>query len=108
MRLDPLPVHVPNDGLGSRSDNQRFFEFGGGIGLDAFLSILQLAASKAVMGHNRALFGKAFHVFGFFGEKGEGDEQGEVGVHMACGFEAFVEVVLHRFPNGEAMGTKDH
>jgi hypothetical protein len=104
MRLDPLPVHVPDDGLGGRPDNQRFFEFGCGIGLDA----AALFGAKPVMGHEGALFREALDVLCFFGQKGLGYEERKVCVDVARGFEAGVKIALNALPDTVPMWLDDH
>ncbi len=60
------------------------------------------------MGHHGALLGEALHVLRLTAEVGLGDEQGEVGVHVAGGFEAPVVGFLDGLPDGIAVGPDDH
>lgn len=60
------------------------------------------------MGDDGAFFGETFDVGGFFLEVAEGDEEGEVGVGVACGFDAGIEEALDVFPDGVAVGLDDH
>ncbi len=47
-------------------------------------------------------------MLGLTGKEGFGDEEREVGVDVAGGFEHSVELVLHLFPDGIAIGFDDH
>ncbi len=60
------------------------------------------------MGHYGALFGKAFHMFGFTTKKRLWYQQREVGVLYAGFLEHPVEFTLHFFPDGIAVGLDDH
>jgi hypothetical protein len=60
------------------------------------------------MSHYGALGGEPFGMLGFFFEVGEGNEQWEVGVLVACRLEAAVELLLDKFPNAVAPWLDDH
>ncbi len=103
--LDPLVVHLSDDGFGGGAYDEWFFEFGGGVGLDAAAGGVFFESGVCDEG---AFHGEAFDVFGFFCEEGLGDEEGEVGVDVAGVFEAFIEVALDGFPDGVAFRADDH
>ena len=58
--------------------------------------------------HHGALLGEALHVLGLAAEERFGDEQREIGVHMTRLLEHPVELMLHLFPDGVAIGFDDH
>lgn len=103
VALDPLGVHVADDGFGGGADDEGFFE--GTAGAEAFTGGVFFELG---VGDDGALHGEAFDVLGFLGEEGLGNEEGEVGVDVAGVFEAAVEVALDAFPDGEAIGLDDH
>ena len=107
VRLDPACEGGADDGfrggaddvgLGELPAGDHFRLSGDGV-LDGF---------KAVMGDDGALRGKAFRVLGFFFQVGKRDEKRKIGVLVACGFEAAVELLLDEFPNAVAPGLDDH
>ncbi len=82
--------------FGGGADYVRFGEFPGG---DHFgFTVLAFHCFKAVVGDDRALGGEAFGVLRFFFKVGKRDQQREVGVLVAGGFEAAVEGELDEFP----------
>ena len=101
VALDPLGVHVADDGFAGGADDEGLFEFA--AGLETFSPLFEL-----VMGDDGAFHGEALDVLGFFGEKALGDEQGEVGVDVAGFLKAAVEIALDGFPDGVALGPDDH
>ena len=100
--LDPLGVHVADDGFGGGADDERLFELAGGdeFAVGAFLQFR--------VRDDGALHGEAFYMFGLFGQERLGDQEGEVGVDVAGLLEAAVEVALDAFPDGETFGADDH
>ena len=89
--LNPLGEEVADDGLRSRTDHVRLFEF--------------LAAGD---GDHRQLRREAFHVLGFFLQEALRNQQREVDVLVAGGLEAVVELALQHFPDGVAVRLDDH
>ncbi len=102
VAFDPLREAVADDGLRGRTDDERFFEFAGG--LEAALPIV----FETVVCDDRALLGESLHVLGFFFQEALGDEQREVGVAVAGVFETLVERALDVFPDGVAPGLDHH
>ena len=88
---DPLAVHVPDDGLRGRANDQR---------------LVQLLA--AAVRHDRQLRREALDVLGFLLQEAERDEQREVGVDVTGLLEAPVERRLDILPEGVAVGPDDH
>ena len=62
IRLNPFCKTVGNNGLGSRANNQRFFQRRSRNQLSVF-------AFEFRVGNNRHFFGKTFNVFSFFLKK---------------------------------------
>jgi len=60
------------------------------------------------MGDDGTLGGEAFGVFGFFFKVGKGNEEGEVGVLVAGGFETAIKIALDGFPDGKAPRLDHH
>ena len=105
VALDPVLVGVPNDGLGRRTNNQLFLQTGVRIHDHPFSVGVVL---QAVVGHHRALLGKALHVGGLLAEVALGNEEREVRVHVAGVLEHAVKHVLHALPNGKPVRLDDH
>ena len=61
-----------------------------------------------MMRDHRALGGKALGMLRFFFEVAQGDEQREIGVHMARGLELRIKLALDVFPQAVAPGLDDH
>ncbi len=91
MALDPLAIHVPDDGLAGGAKDEWLFEL--------------LAAG---MRDDGQLGGKSLDMLGLFFHEALGDEHGEVGVHVAGFLEALVEAVAHVLPKAVAVGADDH
>ena len=88
---DPLAVHVPDDRLRGRAHVERLFEL--------------LAAAVS---HHRAFRGEPLHVLGLPLHEALGNEEREVGVHMAGVLEHPVQGPLHLLPDGVSVGADDH
>ena len=102
---DPVLIGGPDDGLGSRTDDEFFLQFR--------LRVYDHAATVGVVhqtmvGHNGALFGKALYVLRFAAKERLRDEEREIGVFDTFLFEPTVELRLNRFPNRIAVGLDDH
>jgi len=91
MALDPLGEEVADDGLRGGADDVGFFEL--------------LAAG---MGDDGEFGREAFDVFGLLLQEALRNEQREIDVLVAGGFEAGVEFALEHFPDGVAVGLDDH
>ena len=89
--LDPLGVHVPDDGLRGRPDGQPFLE-------------LLLAADR----HPGHLGREALDVLGLLLQEALGDEQREIGVDVAGGLDPAVQEPLDVLPDGVAVRADDH
>ena len=105
VRLDPVFIGVPDDGLRRGTHNQLLFELGIGVYHDAFAFGIVL---QAVVRHHGALLGKALDMVRLLREEGLGDEQREIGVLMPRILEHLVQRVVHLLPNGIAVGFDDH
>ena len=89
--LDPLGVHVADDGLGGGAHHQRLFQF--------------FAAADGDHGQ----FGReTFHVFLLFFQEGHRDEEREGRVDVPGLLEAPVEGLLDVFPQRPAVRAHDH
>ena len=82
---------MADDSLRSRTDDVRLFQF--------------LAAGDS---NHRQLRRESIHVFRFFLQETLRDEQRQVYVLMAGGFEASIELPLQNFPDGIAIRLNDH
>ena len=91
VAVDPLGEEMADDGFRGRPDDVRLLEL--------------LAAGDS---HHRQFGREAFHVLSFLVEEALRNEQREVAVLMVGGFKALVELALHDFPNGVAVGLDDH
>ena len=60
------------------------------------------------MGHYGALLGKALDVLGLAAQERLRNKQGEIGVLCTCFLEHLVQLLLHLFPDGIAIGLDDH
>jgi len=95
---------MPDNGLGSRADNQLFFQFRGFINHHSTFRV----TFQPVMGNNGTFFGKAFYMICFFTQKRLGNKQGEIGILMPGILEHLVQSRLHFLPNGIAIGLNYH
>ena len=83
IRLNPVPVGVPDDRLRSGPDHQSFFQF-----------------RPARMRDRRDFRREAFNVFGFLPQEAFGNHQRKVRVLVAGGLEHVVQRPLHLLPDG--------
>ena len=102
---DPVLIGGPDDGLGSRTDDEFFLEFR--------LRVYDHAATvgivhQTMVGHHGALFGKALYVLRFAAKERLRDEEREIGVFDTFLFEPTVELRLNLFPDRIAVGLDDH
>ena len=104
VALDPLLVGVPDDGFGRGADDERLFQFGGGIDVQGLTGL----GLEPVVGDDGAFLGEPLGHLLLFGEEAHGDEQGEVRVDVPGVFEELVEPALHLLPQGEPGGLDDH
>jgi len=104
--FDPARKGGSDDGLGSGANDVGLGEFA--LGDHLGFSVFVFLGFEAMMGDDGALGGEAFGVLGFFFEVGKGNEEGEVGVFVAGGLEAGVEITLNGFPDGESPRLDDH
>ena len=106
VTLNPVFVGIPNDGFRGRTNDEFFFQFGIGIGheVSGFIGI----GFEAIVGYHGAFLGESFSIFFFFFEQAFGHKQREIGIHVTCFFEHVIELSLHFFPNGIAIGFDDH
>ncbi len=91
VAVDPVREEVADDRLGGRADD---------VGL-----VERLAAG---VGDDGELGREALDVLGLLGDEALGDEQREVGVLVAGGLEAGVEVPLDPLPDRVAVRLDDH
>ena len=105
VRLDPVFIGVPDDGLRRGTHDQLLFELSIGVYHDALAFGIVL---QAVVRHHGALLGKALDMVRLLREEGLGDEQREIGVLMPRILEHLVQRVVHLLPNGIAVGFDDH
>ena len=91
IRLDRVLHDLGDDGLAGGPDGQRLSEL-----------------VAAGMGHPRDLRIEALDVIGLRVEQRPRHEQREVDVVVPGPLDVAVELVAHRFPDGEAVGTDDH
>ena len=103
--FDPVLVGGPYNGFGGGADDELFFKAGGGVDND---TCTVGVVHETVVGNHGAFFGEAFYMLGFTAEERLGDEEGEVSVLVAGGFEHVVEGTLHFFPDGVAIWFDDH
>ena len=89
--LNPLREEMADDGLRSRPDHVRLFQF--------------LAARD---GHHGQFRREPFHVLGLFFQETLRNQQREVNVLVPQSFEAAVEFTLQVLPNRVAVGLDDH
>ena len=104
-RFDPTAIGVPDRGFGGGANDELFFEFRRGV---HHYAVAFFVCFESIVGHHSAFFGKSFHVLRFFRKIAFGDEQGEVGVLHARGFETGVECLLYPFPDGITIGLDHH
>ena len=91
IALYPFRKEMTDDGFRGRTND---------------VGLFQLLAARD--GDHRKFGREAFYVLGFFLQKALRDEQREVDILMAGGFEARVEFALQHFPNSIAVGLDDH
>ena len=89
--LDPLGEEVADDRLRRRPNDIRLFQL--------------LAAGQR---YYRQFGREAFDVLGFLMQKALRDQQREIHVLVAGGFEAVVELALQQLPDRVAVGLDDH
>ncbi len=82
---------MPDDGFRRRPDDVRLFQL--------------LAAGD---GDDGELGRESLDVLGFLVQETLRDQQREIDILMAGGFEAIVELALQQFPDGVAVGLDDH
>ena len=63
---------------------------------------------QAVVRNDRALLGESLDVLGLLGQEALGDQQREVGVHMAQLLELVVQGALDVLPDGVPVRADDH
>ena len=105
IRLYPVLIGVPYNGFRCGANDQLLFKLGGGVYLN---SALVGFGTQPVVGNHSSLFCKALHMLGFARKKRFGNKQREIGVLCAGFFEHLVELVLHLFPDGIAIGLDNH
>ena len=105
VRLNPVLIGIPDNGLRGRTHDQLLFELGVGIDDNALAFGIVL---QTVVRHHGALLGKALDVVGLFREERFGDEQREIGVLMPRILKHLVQRVVHLLPDGIAIGFDDH
>ena len=103
--MDPVFVGVPDDGLGSRTDDQLFVELGCWVDVNALAVFRSL---ETIVGHHGALLGEACHVLSLTREETLGDEHREICVLYTCLLKHLVELLLHLLPDGVAVWFDDH
>jgi len=91
ITLNPLRKKVSDDGFRSRPDDVRLFQL--------------FAAGD---GDDRQLGREALHVLRFFFQEALRDQQRQINVLVAGGFEAIVELALDDFPHGVPVGLDHH
>ncbi len=101
----PVFVCIPDNGFRCGADNEFLFEFCFGI---YYQTVSFGIVFQPVVSYYGTLFGKTFHMFGLPAHKGLGNKKREIGIHMACFFKHFVELLLHFFPNCITVGFYHH
>ena len=91
VALNPLGVHVVDDGLGGGPDGQW---------------LLQLL--PPCLGHHRQLRGEPLHVLLFPLDEAHGDQEGEIGVLVPRILEEAIQALLHVLPDAVTPGPDDH
>ena len=105
VRLNPILISVPNNGFGSRTDNEFLFQLSFRINdHSAAIGIIL----QTIMCHNGTFLGKALHMAGFTTEKGLGNKNREIGVRMPRLLEHPIQSGLHLLPNRIAVWFYHH
>ena len=91
IRLDPIPVGVPDDGFRSWPHDQRLFQL-----------------FTAGVRDNSNFRCEALDMLRFFMKKAFGNEQWKIRVLVACVLEHGVQCLLHLLPDRVSVGTNDH
>ncbi len=89
--LNPAREEMADDGLRGGPDDVRLFQF--------------LAAGD---GHHGQFGRETLHVLGLFAQEALRNQQREIGILVAGGLEAAVELLLEALPDGVAVGLDDH
>ena len=105
VRLNPIFVGIPNDGLGSRAHDELLLQFC--IGIDDDTAAVRIVF-QSIVGNHGTLFSETFHVTGLAAEEGFRDKNREIGIGMACIFKHLVQLTLHFLPNGIAVRLNHH
>ena len=92
VRLDPVLIGIPDDGLGSRAHHQWFRQFAGR------LKAATIAFFQSMMGHHRTFLGKPLNVFSLFFKKTQRDKKWKVGIFHPGGLEHRVQFFHNVFP----------
>ena len=95
-----------DNGLGGGADDIGFGEFPGGHHFR--FPVFVLFDLEPVMSDHGTLGGKAFGVFGFLFQIGEGDKERKIGILVPGRLETRVEISLDCFPDCEAPGLYHH
>ena len=95
VRVYPVAVGVPYNGLARGADNEFFVEPCGGV---YFHSALFLVGTEAVVCNHGTFLGKPFHVFSLAGKEALRDKKGEIGILCARFLKHFVQLCLHLLP----------
>ena len=96
VRLNPIFIGIPDNGLGGRADDQLLLE--PGIGIDDHALAVGIVF-QPVMGHHGALLGKPLDMMRLLAEKRLRDKQREISVFMPGIFEHLIQRTLHLFPD---------
>mmetsp|Transcript_103338 Transcript_103338/g.316259 ORF Transcript_103338/g.316259 Transcript_103338/m.316259 type:complete len:365 (-) Transcript_103338:65-1159(-) len=111
VTLDPLPVHVPDDGLRRGPHDVRVGELAVWVHLDAGRGLAVLARDlhrpQAVVRDDGALRGEALDVGGFLGQEADWDQQREIRVLDRQALEFRIEKPLDVLPDSEARRPQD-
>ena len=107
VRFNPARKGRPDDRLRGRPDDVGLGEFARGNELGLACERI-LARLKTVMGDHRTFRRKPLGVLGFLFQIRERDEQRKIGVLVAGGLEAAVELLLDELPNSVAPWLDDH
>ena len=103
MTIDPLSEHVPNHSFRSGTNDERIFQFSFRVSNQSTFS-----GSQSVMCHDGTLLGKSVHVFGFFRQKGFGNQQRKVRIFGSMILNLIIQLSSHAIPNGHAPRFNDH
>ena len=103
--MDPVLVGVPDDGLGSRADDELLIELCVRINLNLFAI---LCRTEAVVGNYGTLLGETCHVLSLTREETLRDEEREVCVLYTCLLKHLVELLLHLLPDSVTVWFDNH